>query len=53
MGWKSTGAMCTLPSFVPESAMARTNSKNWVACTSENGIIDFSMSCSWAIFAAK
>jgi uncharacterized protein YbjT (DUF2867 family) len=38
MGWKRTGAMCTLPSTVASSAIAWANSKYCVAWTSENGI---------------
>lgn len=36
---------------VPASMMPRRNSKNWVACTTEYGIPEATMSFSWATFA--
>jgi hypothetical protein len=53
IGWIRAGGRWTVPSTVLKSAMALTNSKNWVACTIEYGRPDSRISSSWTIFARK
>jgi len=53
-GLDRDGARCTvLSSLVAESAMPFMNSKNWVACTMENGTSESLISCSGACLAGK
>ena len=53
MGWMRAGGSRTVPPSVAASAMLLTNSKNWVACTIEQGMPDALTSRSCASLARK